>query len=91
MALIPNGTRVIVQRKTAETETAGGILIPGAEEKKLNEGVIVAVGPDCKEYMANGEYVIFDAFAGKEVHHDGEDYAVLDESDIVVFVREASE
>ena len=58
MALIPNGTRVIVQRKTAETETAGGILIPGAEEKKLNEGVIVAVGPDCKEYMVNGEYVI---------------------------------
>mgnify|MGYP003628765477 FL=1 len=78
-----------MQRKTAETETLGGILIPGAEDKKLNEGVIVAVGPDCKEYMANGEYVIFDAFAGKEVHHDGADFAVLDESDIVVFVRES--
>ena len=87
MALIPNGNRVIVQRKTAESETAGGIIIPGADEKKLNEGVIVAVGPDCKEYMKNGEYVIFDAFAGKEVVHEGQDFAVLEEDDIVVFVR----
>ena len=87
MALIPNGKRLIVQRKTAETETAGGIILPGAEDKKLNEGVIVAVGPDCKDYMTNGEYLIFDAFASKEVLHDGREYAVLDEDDIVVFVR----
>ena len=87
MALIPNGNRVIVQRKTAESETAGGIIIPGADEKKLNEGVIVSVGPDCKDYMVNGEYVIFDAFAAKEVHHEGTDSAVLEEDDIVVFVR----
>ena len=87
MALIPNGKRVIVQRKTAESETAGGIIIPGAEDKKLNEGVIVAVGPKCEDYMQNGEYVIFDAFAGKEVVHQGMEFAVLDEDDIVVFVR----
>jgi len=87
MALIPNGKRVVVQRKDAETESAGGILLPGAEGVKLNEGIIVAVGPECSDYMENGEYVIFDAFAGKEVYHEGIPFAVLEQDDIVVFVR----
>ena len=78
---------MVVQRKKAETETESGFIIPGAEEKKLNEGIIVATGPECSEYIKNGEYVIFDAFAAKEIPHEGMLFAVIEESDIIVFVR----
>ena len=54
--LIPLLDRVLIQRAAQQTKTAGGIILPESQ-KKLNEGVVVAVGPgavcryDCYTYI----------------------------------------
>lgn len=42
-SLIPLFDRVLIQRAVQQTKTAGGIILPDTQ-KKLNEGVVVAVG-----------------------------------------------
>lgn len=42
--LIPLLDRVLIQRGAQQTKTAGGIILPETQ-KKLNEGVVIAVGP----------------------------------------------
>ncbi|KAI9479427.1 mitochondrial heat shock protein Hsp10 [Coemansia sp. RSA 989] len=43
--IIPLLDRVLIERVKAETKTATGILLPEKAVEKLNEGVVVAVGP----------------------------------------------
>lgn len=39
------GDRVLIRRGVKETQTAGGIILPGTDTSKPNEGEVVAVGP----------------------------------------------
>eukprot|EP00877_Chromochloris_zofingiensis_P012817 jgi/Chrzof1/778/Cz01g28150.t1 len=43
--LIPLLDRVLVERITAPTKSAGGVLLPESALPKVNEGVVLAVGP----------------------------------------------
>jgi chaperonin GroES len=43
--LVPLLDRILVQRVKAETKTAGGIFLPEAAVKELNEAKVLAVGP----------------------------------------------
>jgi len=43
--LIPLLDRVLVERIVAPTKTAGGLLLPESAVSKVNEGVVLAVGP----------------------------------------------
>jgi chaperonin GroES len=43
--LMPLLDRVLVQRAKAEARTAGGIFLPEASVKELNEAKVLAVGP----------------------------------------------
>jgi chaperonin GroES len=42
---VPLLDRVLVQRVKAESKTAGGIFLPEASVKELNEAKVLAVGP----------------------------------------------
>jgi chaperonin GroES len=44
-SLVPLLDRILVQRVKAETKTAGGIFLPEAAVKELNEAKVLAVGP----------------------------------------------
>jgi chaperonin GroES len=43
--LVPLLDRILVQRVKAEAKTAGGIFLPEAAVKDLNEAKVLAVGP----------------------------------------------
>ena len=45
MGLQPIGDRVVVQRQSAESSTAGGILLPDTAKNKPQKGKVLAVGP----------------------------------------------
>ena len=65
--IIPFGNRLLVRRKTSETETEGGILLPSeVTDKKFNEGTVVRASEDCK--ITAGEYVIFGDYSGNEIY-----------------------
>ncbi|KAI9503207.1 chaperonin 10 kd subunit-domain-containing protein [Coemansia spiralis] len=74
--IIPLLDRVLVQRVKAETKTATGILLPEKAVEKLNEGVVVSVGPGnvTKEGktipigLAEGDRVLLPSYGGSPIN-----------------------
>ncbi len=87
----PLGDKVIVQRVEAEEKTAGGIVLPDTAKEKPKRGVILAVGSGrllddgsrSDMQVKKNDEVIFTSYAGTEIKVDGEDYMIMDESDIL--------
>ena len=91
MNLKPLADRVVIKPLTKEEVTKGGIVIPDTAKEKPQEGEIIAVGPgkmgeDGKRIemeVKKGDRVIYAKYAGMEWKHDGEEYLILRESDIL--------
>ena len=87
----PIQDRVVVKRSKAEEKTESGLYIPEDAQKKLVEGIVLAVGNgkmledgtvrrlDVKE----GDRVLFGKYTGTEVKIDGEDQLILREDEIL--------
>jgi len=91
MNIKPLGDKVIVKRVEAEERTAGGIVLPDSAKEKPKRGIILAVGTgrlleDGKRnplQVKKDDEVLFTSYAGTEVKINGEEYIVMDESDIL--------
>ena len=91
MALKPLRDKVVVERSEAEAKTAGGILLPDTAKDKPKQGTVIAVGPG--RILENGEVkalevkkgdkILFSGYAGTEVKHDGKEYLILSENEIL--------
>ncbi len=87
----PLGDKVIVKRVEAEEVTAGGIVLPDSAQEKPKRGVVQAVGGgrllDSGERstmtVKRNDEVLFTSYAGTEVKIDGEEYLIMEESDIL--------
>ena len=87
----PIGSHVIVQRSSAADQSKGGIILPEKAKDKPKEGKIIAVGngkvmDDGKRAQIQvkpGDKVLFNSYAGNEVKLDGEEYLVMEESEIM--------
>ena len=85
----PLADRVIVLPLQAETTTSSGIIIPDSAKEKPQRGKIVAAGPGTKENpvtLKAGDIVLYGKYAGTELHHNGVDYLIMKESDILAIV-----
>ena len=95
MKLRPLGEKVLVKRLEAEEKTAGGIVLPDAAKEKPKRGKIVAVGNGkllddgsrSKLQVKVGDEVVFTSYAGTEVKLDGEEFMIMDQSDIMAVVE----
>jgi len=95
MKVRPLGEKVLVKRLEAEEKTKGGIVLPDTAKEKPKRGKIVAVGEgklldDGKRsqlQVKKGDEVIFTSYAGTEVKIDGDEYMIMDESDILAVVE----
>ena len=91
MKFRPLHDRVVVRRVEADTETAGGIIIPDSAQEKPAEGEIVSVGSGARDEAGKlveldvkaGDRVLFGKWSGTEVKIDGEELLVMKESDIM--------
>ncbi len=87
----PLGDKVIVQRVEAEETTAGGIVLPDSAKEKPKRGIILAVGTGrllddgtrSEMQVKKNDEVLFTSYAGTEIKVDGEEYMIMDESDIL--------
>lgn len=85
----PLADRVLVEPAAAETKTSSGIIIPDTAKEKPQRGTIVAVGPGTKENpvtLSVGDTVLYGKYAGTELNHDGGDYLIMKESDILAII-----
>jgi chaperonin GroES len=85
----PLADRVLIEPAQAEEKTAGGIIIPDTAKEKPQRGIVVAVGPGKKDEPMTvkvGENVLYSKYAGTELSHEGINYLIMRESDIVAIV-----
>ncbi len=91
MTFRPLHDRVLVRRVEENERTAGGIIIPDTAKEKPMQGEILAVGPGARDEKGAvvpldvkvGDRVIFNKWSGTEVTVDGEELAIMKESDIM--------
>jgi len=90
----PLGGKVLVKRLEAEEMTQGGIVLPDTAKEKPQKGTVLAVG-DGKLLddgsrgtfqVSKGDAVLFASYAGTEITVDGEEYMLMDESDILAIL-----
>ena len=85
----PLADRVLVEPAAAETKTSSGIIIPDTAKEKPQKGNIVAVGPGTKDNPITvkvGDAVLYGKYSGTELNHDGKDYLIMKENDILAII-----
>lgn len=99
MMLKPIGDRVLVKPSKEEEKSPGGILLPDTAKEKPQKGEIIAVGSGrnlesgekVDLEVKKGDTVIYSKYGGTEIKHNGTDYLILRESDILAIVENGKE
>ena len=91
----PLHDRLIVERDEAASQTDAGIYLPESSKDRPKSGTVVSVGDgrlntDTGERIAMGvkagDKIIFTSYAGTEIKLDGDEYLIMNESDILAIV-----
>ena len=96
MKLNPIHDRVVVKRINADTQTAGGIIIPDNVAEKPDQGIVLAVGQGRRTEdgtlipmtLKENDRVLFGKHAGQAVKIEGEEVLVLKEDEIFAVIEE---
>lgn len=94
MSIVPLNDKIVVQRVEASDKTSGGIILPDTAKEKPKEGKILSVGEGklletggrAAFQVKVGDRVLFTSYAGTEVTHDGQEYLIMTEDDILAVV-----
>ena len=81
--------RVLIEPAAAETKTSSGIIIPDTAKEKPQKGTVVAVGAGTKDNpitVSVGDSILYGKYAGTELQHEGKDYLIMKENDILAIV-----
>lgn len=95
MAIQPLGDRILVKALKAEEKTKGGIVLPDTAKEKPQAGKVIAVGKGklledgaVKPLEVKvGDTVLYGKYSGTEINHNGEDFLILKEDDILAIVK----
>ena len=87
----PLGDKVILKRVEASDVTKGGIVLPDTAREKPKRGIVQAVGTGRvlddgsrgEMQVKKNDEVVFTSYAGTEIRVEGEEYLIMDESDIL--------
>ena len=85
----PLSDRVLVEPQEAETKTASGLYIPDSAKEKPQQGKVVAVGKGKKDHdmtVKVGDIVLYGKYSGSELKHQGNDYLIMREEDILAII-----
>lgn len=92
--MIPMHDRIIVARLDSEEKTAGGIIIPDTAKEKPIRGRVVSVGPGAKDdkgaiipmTLKEEQEIVFGKWSGTEIKHEGSDFIIMKESDVLAII-----
>ncbi len=80
------GARVLVKPLEQEDRTTSGIFLPETAKEKPQIGRVVAVGDDEEISLKVDEKVLFAKYSGTEVAYAGENFLLMDVSDVLARV-----
>ena len=89
--LIPLLDRVLVKRIEAPSKSIGGVLLPESAQSKLNEGIVLSVGPGKRDKdgallpmgVKPDDKVLLPQYGGNEVTIDDEEVVLFRDDDIL--------
>ena len=89
--LLPLGSRVLVQRTEAVTQTTSGLFLPEEAQQRPNEGKVIAVGPGKKNSdgqlepvsVTEGDTVLLPEYGGTEVKLGDDTFHLFRDEDIL--------
>jgi chaperonin GroES len=89
MKVIPVGDRILVKPKEKETKTKGGLFIPDtAQDEKITEGIVVAVGDDKDAIkVKKNDHIIYDKYAGTTIKVEGDEMLIMKNDDVLAVVE----
>ncbi len=90
MAIKPLGDRVLIETLENDIQKQGSLYIPDTAKEKPQEGKVKAVGKGRYEDgklvpldVKVGDKVLYGKYSGTEIKHDGKEYLIVRESDIL--------
>ncbi|MBN1501506.1 MAG: co-chaperone GroES [Spirochaetes bacterium] len=93
MAIRPLGDRVLIQVVEEELQKKGVLYIPDTAKEKPQQGKVVAVGSGRYEDgkvipldVKVNDVVLYGKYSGTEIKHDGNEYLIVRESDILAIL-----
>ena len=94
MKVRPLGDRVLVKPLEDEAKSVGGIILPDSAKEKPMRGKVVATGNGriddrgevVKMEVKSDDIVLYGKYAGQELNHEGQDYLIMREDDILVIL-----
>ena len=87
--ITPLEDRIVVEQKSADEKTPGGIILPEKAKEKPTRGIVLFAGPgrmlDSGErapmHVKVGDEIMYDKYAGTEIEVDSKKYVVIREVD----------
>ena len=79
----PLSGNVLIEPAVAETVSAGGIIIPDTAKEKPSQGTIVALAADASDEVSVGDTVIYKKYGGTALSHEGTDYLIVPDGDLL--------
>jgi len=94
MKIVPLNDKIVVERLEADDKTTGGIILPDTAKEKPKQGKILSLGEgkaldDGKRasfQVKVGDRVLFTTYGGTEVTHEGKEYLIMSEDDLLAVV-----
>ncbi len=90
MKIKPLDDRLLIKPIEPESKTPSGIIIPDTAKEKPIVGEVVAVGTDedLQNLVKVGDRVIFAKYGGEEVTLDGQEYRLVQRSDVLAIIED---
>ncbi|HRU43036.1 MAG TPA: co-chaperone GroES [Spirochaetota bacterium] len=86
MTVKPLGERVLIEVKTSEEKTSGGIVIPQTAQEKTQEGKVIAIGSSDVIKVKVGDKVIYDKYAGTQIKIGDRDHLLIKFEEILAVI-----
>lgn len=90
----PLGDKVLLKKLEAEETTKSGLILTGSAKEAPQEALVVAVGPGevvegklLPMQVAVDQKVLYSKYAGTEVKHEGKEYMIVSQKDILAIVE----
>lgn len=79
----PLGTRVLIKPLEQEAKTASGLYFPETAKEKPQTGLVIAIGDSEEIRLKVNDRVLFPKYTGTEFKLDGEEYLLMECSDVL--------
>jgi len=95
VAIKPIGDKILVEFPKEEETKVGSLYVPDTAKEKPQQAKVVAVGEGRRNENNDlvpmsvkvGDMVVFRKYGGMEISHEGKDYLILSDGDVLAVIN----